>query len=489
MAIKPNALLTNGHTGHEIRSKAEFQPKAAAATLTSPIEHPTSLPLPDEHIQEPVSRSVPSLNGLSQLLRQEKYQSGRGRHVRAQLYRTQLATARTSRLLSIARSAQQTLAECIRSEDKQSFVNLHNAFQDAVTNSLEPPHEILEQPLDRSDSLAGYPGSFVDILPSAQRTPFLNFLSKLRGQSTYVADRLSSLTHSELLALLPERASSKSNESVFESSGRSASRASRHLGYVVDSQTELLTSCEPSSPLGALMSCTRSLNRELRHDPTAVDIWATACERLISDHKRGGEKIVPAVIDLCASSSPWPGKHRLEDWIGDTLQAGAFILNQHSRQSFRVRVQGRPDPSFEDEGKAEMFFSKAVQSLLEVLADPNGVSAIPEGAILLCQHVCDRMRLSFGQRDAFCNFVLTRWLFNSFVVDAITLPEVSRNPWRSNALTDPFQDTRNGHRSIHFRQRTPTYSSRSGDPHSEGRFWGLVPMVCHFTSPRRSSTR
>lgn len=257
----------------------------------------------------------------------------------------------------------------------------------------------------------------------AQRSALLEFLASIRGARGYIADRLSSLTHKELLALLPDRNTSKSNESVFDSSVRSASRVSRNLGYVVDSQTDQLTTLEPTSPLEALIQSTRSLDKELQQDTIAEEIWSTACARLVSDQKRGMEKVVPTVIDIWSSSIAWLGRNRLEAWIGQTLQEGAFVSEQPSRQSFRVRIQGRQDPNAEEERKMEAFYSKAVQSLLDLLADPNGASVIPDGAVTLCRRIASRIS-SLGQRDAFCKFVLTRWLFNSFIAGAVTLPEV-----------------------------------------------------------------
>lgn len=191
----------------------------------------------------------------------------------------------------------------------------------------------------------------------------------------------------------------------------------------MDSQTDQIAAFESGSPLEALICCTLDLHQELRHDRTAREIWSRACGTLISAQKRGMEKVVPAIIDIWGSPSAWPGKAGLEVWLGSVLQDGAFILDCPSRQSFRVRVQGRPDPDAENESKVEAFFSRTVHSLLELLADADGPSLIPNGAIDFCRDICTHIP-SFDQRDAFCSFVLTRWLFNSFIVNALTLPEV-----------------------------------------------------------------
>lgn len=404
-------------TGLEAANVGESEPLQGHFVVRSPP--------PSEPIEELDSRPLPSLGELAKLLRSEIYQSRRSACLQASLHRIQVAAGKTSRLLSIARSAQQTLAECIRSEDKQSFTNLYSVFQAAAADCTGPAYiEVEDQPSDLHEEPACPPESFMDALPQTQRSALLDFLSQIRGQRGYLADRLSVLSRTDLLSLLPDRSVLRSSDSVFDSSVRSTSRVSRNLGYVVDSQTDLLTSFDSASPLEALVNATRRLDRSPQHDSTASDIWAMACGKLVSDQKRGMEKIVPALIDIWAASSPWPGSRRLECWIGHTLQDGAFILDQPSNQSFRVRIQGRQDPKAEDDARAEAFFHRAVYSLLELLADEADASAIPDGALSFCRRTFSHID-SHGQRDAFCNFVLTRWLFNSFLVDAVTLPEVS----------------------------------------------------------------
>ena len=423
MAIKPVPPPSDAHT--EFQTTARDAITSGTAVKSPSISQEDSDRDPASSVgQEPDCRTVLSLDDLSELLKFACYRSRKERYARARLYQAQIAIARTSRLLSIARSVRHTLAECIRSEDKQSFANLHTVFGDTVSNCLEPCKGASEPVWSGAEDSAGYPDSFIDVLPSAQASTLLEVLTRVRGERSYVADRLSSLSHRELLAILSDRNSSKSNESVLDSSVRSASRASRNLGYVVDSQTDLLTTLEPASPLGALIQATRSLDKELSDDAVAREIWAIACARLVSDQKRGMEKFIPAVIDIWSASASWPGKKRLEVWIGQTLQDGAFILDQHTRQSFRVRIQGRQDPNADDEEKLEAFYSSAVNSLLRLLADPRAASIIPDAAVTLCHRIFSHLASS-SQREAFCKFVLTRWLFNSFIADAVFLPEVS----------------------------------------------------------------
>ena len=382
--------------------------------------------LPADPSAEDASYPVPSLSELSQLLRLEKYQTRRCRQLQKRLYRVHTVAARTTRLIHTARSVQRTLAECIRSEDKHSFVNLFNAFHDALSECSEQSKGLTEDNWTGSEAHTNSLPLFVDALPDRPRTTLLDFLTRLRHDANFVADRIASLTHKELIALLPEKGLSKSSDSVFGSSPRTSSRTSRHLGFVVDGQTELISSSDFGSPLDVLIHSVRGIRgRSLQDDNIATDVWATVCARLISDQKAGSEKLVPVVINAWASSCSWPGKSRLELWISQTLQNGSFLLEQPNRQSFRVRVQGRQEIPAEDGARQEAFYTEAVTSLLILLGDPSGASVIPEGARKMCAAICQKLQTAPGHQHAFPSFTITRWLFSSFLVDAILLPEAS----------------------------------------------------------------
>ncbi|KAI7391866.1 hypothetical protein KC336_g16643 [Hortaea werneckii] len=152
--------------------------------------------------------------------------------------------------------------------------------------------------------------------------------------------------------------------------------------------------------------------------------------------KPGSEKLVPAVMDIWTSSCDWPGKTRIDLWIAETLRKGAFLMEQPSKQSFRIRVHGRPDSSADDEKKSEDFYSQATDALLDLLADPSDVSVIPNKALEMCRAIWTKLQTSPGHQRGFPHFILTRWLFSSFLVQVVTLPEVWLNYWIGKASTD-----------------------------------------------------
>ena len=424
MAIKPARGADISHQERRAKVKPLPTPRLEPRETTDdPVQD--SSPAANLSLDD-VRSPIQYLSDLSNLLRLEKYQSRKCRQVQHQLHHVQTVSVRTARLIHTARSVQRTLAECIKSEDKHSFVNLFNSLHDALSDCSEGSTAVAENTSADNDSSVHYPATFVDALPSDARTSVLSFLSRIRHDKSFVADRIAGLTHRELISLLPERGQARSADSIFGSSPRTSSRSSRHLGFVADGQTELLSSFECGSPLEALIFSMRGMMEpNLTADHVATDLWASICARLISEQKPGSEKLVPAVIDIWAASSPWPGRERLGLWISQVLEHGSFLLEQPNKQSFRLRVQGRQEPTPEDETRQQEFCSSTVQSLLSHLGDPNGPSLIPEGALRLCRAICRKLERFPGHQLAFPNFVLTRWLFSLFLPDAIVLPEAS----------------------------------------------------------------
>ena len=423
MAIKPFHHANRGH--RERRTKVKPGLIHATEPQETAEEPPDAPCFGGNPVQGHFQESAPSLHDLTQLLRLERYQVRKCKQAQHQLYQVQTVATRTSRLVHTARSVQRTLAECIKSEDKHSFVSLFNALHDALDCSGTP--ESYDETRYTENALGvEYPNSFLDVLPSESRTVILDFLLKVRHDGNFIADRLATLTHRELVSLLPEKDQPRSAESIFGSSPRTSSRTSRHLGFLADGQTELLTSFEHANPLEALILSIRGVaDPNLASDPTATDVWSTVCARLISEQKPGCERFVPAVINLWALASPWPGKERLSVWVSQVLQNGLFLLEQPSKQTFRLRTQGPSDNNSDEEARTGQYYGNSVNSLLSLLIDESGASVIPEGARKLCHAICRKLQSSSNHQQAFPNFVLTRWLFSSFLPDAIALPEAS----------------------------------------------------------------
>ncbi|KAK5166466.1 uncharacterized protein LTR77_008009 [Saxophila tyrrhenica] len=377
-----------------------------------------SIDLPQETQPDEPQEPIPRLSDLAQLLRLGRYQRRKCLQLQHNLHCAYSEAARTSRLLLISRSVQRTLGQCIKAEDKHSFVNLLNAFHDSLSGGLLHSAGPVHATSKRDDGCVGYPACFLDRLPSSSRSQILDFICKVRHDGHFIADRLASLSHRELETILPEKGQAKSSDSIFGSSQRSSSRASRHLGFAADTQTDLLASLEFGSALETLVYAVRGLSSApLYRDAEPTDVWSTVCANLILEQKHGSEKVVPAVIQLWAASSKWAGKDRLSNWMADLIQRGTPLLDQTQKQSFRVRSGIRTELDVQEDNRLEAFYQESVDSLLALLAASTDTGVLPEGALLLCQEICRKLEAHSTHKQAFPYFVLTRWLFLSFLPD------------------------------------------------------------------------
>lgn len=374
---------------------------------------------PRDDTRTPPPRTAPSLASLAYLVRSRDSHERQASQRRGQLHHVRVVAARTARLASIARSVQRTLAECIRAEDKQSFAKLHNIFQDALEDCTRGARS------PKSDTYHADPSTFLEQLPESTRKLLLEFVTALRYDGDFIADRLACLSHRELLSLLPGKPSVRSSESIFGPTSGMRSHLSTHLGYAADAQADLVTSSGFQSMLGSMMLSVQCLSEGISNEKSRIlDVWSTACARLIASQQPGSEKVVPAVLEIWSSSCQWPGKDRLGQWILETLRGGSFLLEQPSKQSFKLRIQGRPDPPAEDELRIEDFYAQAADDLLDLLADSQGTSIIPDSVLEMSRAIWTKLQSSSSHQRAFPHFVLTRWLFSPFLLEAVFLPEV-----------------------------------------------------------------
>lgn len=395
------------------------------STFSRPQHPPDNSPLVTSTIDLKTNvktDKIAPVREIVRLLRLQKYHQQRRHRAEDGLYRLQIAAARTDRLVRAARLAQHTLAECIKSEDKASFLNLFHALRDASDACLAI------HPKTTTDAQYGTQStfhSFMDSLSPGSKASTLEFLTKIRCDGTFVADHLDSLSQKELVDLIPDRGVSRQSDSVFGPSVRWSSRAPRPLGFAVDAHVDMLSSCSYASALETLVYCVRGLNGcgDIEQE-RSTNVWATVCARMISKQKPGSERIVPAILDIWAASSPWPAKERLELWMLKTLQEGSFLLDQPSKQTFRARVEGRSKIPPEDELQAEAFYAKAVNSLLDLLGEHVGSTLIPPAALAMCRAIWMELADSPGHQNGLPQFIATRWLCSSFLADILALPEV-----------------------------------------------------------------
>jgi hypothetical protein len=190
------------------------------------------------------------------------------------------------------------------------------------------------------------------------------------------------------------------------------------------SPVERLLSFQRHDPLAALIYSifANSSGPDSAEDLRRTDVWATTCARLIKDTKPGSDKFIKTVLDVWAGMREWPGKANLELYLMQALQDGQFLLEKAEEQTARAGVQPVAR-STKDTIAADEYFDRVVKRLFEVVDDEPSAGGIPEGVLEIGNAILRKLDEEKNLRKASQNFFVSRWLFSTFLLNAIIHPE------------------------------------------------------------------
>jgi hypothetical protein len=380
-----------------------------------------------------IPTSATSLAELAHLIRLQGYQEQRKAHSRVRLHRWLVSSALSARLVHCGELAYRTLVDNFRSDDKKNFAQLYNALND-VRNSCDATRQyaLLEPDLELGKAKSALKTDKVSFstfltevpVPSKILDDLLDFISEVRTNPDFLAARIASLSQQELASLSSFRQALDPVESVIAITGArgklpSASKPTQNG----PSPVERLLSFQRHDPLAALIYTifANSSGPDSAEDLRRTDAWATTCAKMIKENKAGTDKFVKTILDVWAGMREWPGKANLELYLMQALQDGQFLLEKAEDQATR---QGQPAPrTTKDTIAADEFFDKAVKRLFEVIDDEPSAGGIPEGVLEIGNAILRKLEDEKGFKKAAQSFFVSRWLFTTYLMNAIIHPE------------------------------------------------------------------
>lgn len=317
-----------------------------------------------------------------------------------------------------------------RADEKKNFAILYNAVHD-VRNScdatrryalLEPDLDIGGVKLAKQDAPSSF-STFMHEIPAQSRETLLSFLSQIRNNSDFLATRLTSLTPAELSALTIFHQGLEPIDSVlpFHTRSRGHASSTHRTSAHIPSAVERLLSFQRHDPLSALIhTCfANSAGPDSAEDIRRTDVWASACARLITESKSGTDAFICSVLNIWAAMRDWSGRSNMEWYLMKILEDGAFLLEKAEDQAgTRIHVEPR---NAKDSIAADEFYDAAVRGLFEVVDDPES-GGIPEGLLELGNAIL--RKLNPKRHGPARNFLVSKWLFSVFLLNAIIHPEV-----------------------------------------------------------------
>ncbi|KAI9791628.1 MAG: hypothetical protein M1816_003714 [Peltula sp. TS41687] len=381
-------------------------------------------------VARPISPTT--LAELAHLFRLERDQSRKYYRLRERLYQCLTSNALSARLGRCAHLAQSALAEYFWLDDKRGFASLFDALHDVrLSCDATYRYAYIEPDLGvhmPEEALRGkeppFP-TFLHEIPGKMRDDLLHFISQIRTNPDFLAGRIVNLSSSELLCFSTSYQLLEPTDSVLSAPPRGRPQGSsirRGVG-LHSSPVERLLSFQRHDPLsGLLYTCfANSGGPHAPDDLRRTDVWSSTCARLITEGTRGGEQFMRVVLNAWSALRDWPAKERLELYLMKTLQDGAYLLDRADQQV--PGTKHHSDTSGSKEGLApDDFFDITLKRLFETIDGPAGVEGLPQGVLDLGNAILRKLKSSKKQRAA-RTFIISKWFFSSYLLNAIIYPE------------------------------------------------------------------
>ncbi|KAL2825929.1 hypothetical protein BDW59DRAFT_172050 [Aspergillus cavernicola] len=414
---------TTGESGDSDRSSWRF--------ISTPISSEDGHPVIEKSVHVPVKeRPVVSFEELAAHYRQNQHKQARRKKLEHRLHATKVSLGVSARLIRIGAAVQRGLVDRLKHDDKANFIALYHTMVDLQ----EPCALAAQRHLHQSDSWEDWsnsrestfdraPDFFLQLSPQS-RADLLEILQSVRTDPQFVFERLCSLTPAQLSALISSSVSSW--EAGVDTSFSPTSR-SRISG--LNSKTSAVSAIpfkdrvlafERTDPLSALLFNVYAapLNSEAPEAQLRLDMWSSVCAKLIADGASRSYALIDHILTLWATGSDWKAKPKLELYLMDILQTGAFLL-EHIEPPPGLNFDMDPiDPLRTD--VAEEFFASTVDSLLELLDGPD--AGLPQTVVQLSKAILQKLDRK-DCRDRFLDFLFVQWFFSKFLYGALTYPE------------------------------------------------------------------
>jgi chromatin assembly factor 1 subunit A len=371
-----------------------------------------------------------SFEELASRYRQNQHKQARRKKLEQRLHATKVSMGVSARLVRIGAAVQRGLVDRLKHDDKANFMALHHTMID-----LQEPCTLVarrhthqsdsweEWPSTRGSALDHSPDFFLQLSPQS-RADLLEILQSVRTDSQFIFERLCSLTPAQLSDLLSSSVSSweTGGDSAFPSTSRSRISSLNSKAGVASTIPfkDRVLAFERTDPLSTLLFNVYAapLDSDAPEAQLRLDMWSSVCAKLIADGASRSYALVDHILTLWATGSGWTAKPKFELYLMDILQTGAFLL-EHTEAPPGYDLESM-DPLRTD--VAEEFFASTVDSLLELLDDPD--AGLPQTVLQLSKAVLQKLDRQ-DCRDRFLDFLFVQWFFSKFLYRALTYPEVS----------------------------------------------------------------
>ena len=371
-----------------------------------------------------------SLDELTWLVKLEQYANRSARSACARLNELWLSSALARRLIHSSSLAFRDMVDQFRNNDHSGFTASYQACEELVDACVQDEnsrssHDLyggeMEPNLEISED---YSIPWIRKLPLAHQQDILEFLSRIRTDKSFLSSCISRLSSSELQTLASSHQPSRSSDSVFQHHFQNQTRSigkERRTGMVAP-RVGALRELHKNDPFFSLVygvfddtSDYGSQEHRLR-----VDVWSTACARILMENKHGSEDFVITMLDAFSSFQNWKLKPNMEMYLMKLLNRGAFLLDPPQPTNFKQPVE---ISNAQAAVAVSKFFDDALKDLFVLLVDDQSQLSVPAVALDFAHAVLSKIQ-DPGIRLRTKTFITSGWFFSSFISNVIVYPEV-----------------------------------------------------------------
>ncbi|KAK5071460.1 hypothetical protein LTR64_004762 [Lithohypha guttulata] len=396
--------------------------------LQSPIIQPQRPRLQREESYgqgRPPKRARTQFYDFAAQVQLQQHHQRRKRYLSARKRVLQKSIALSARLRRTSSWVQDGLVEISKHQDTRAFAQVFSHAQDLVDVCISHWNNDLNnldtvQSSDTNEPQTTTPQPFFDQLPVEAQKDLLELLSNLRCNPRFLIDRLSNLPRSQVATLTSSPRWQFSDvvlKSFSQDSNRSGSQRRRQLQEYSKKLEDYATSFERENPLSFLIHnlYSHDVRPESSESRLRLYTWSTTCAELFQNGVDSYIALCGQALDAFSITQDWPAKLRMELFLMDILQKGAFLLNDTPIQ------RGQPGYNPLKTEQARKFFDDAVLELYWTLIDCRS-GCYPSGALALAQAILGKLS-SQDHQGFFRNHFFREWYLGHFLRTAIMYPE------------------------------------------------------------------
>ncbi|KAL8999746.1 MAG: hypothetical protein Q9188_005816, partial [Gyalolechia gomerana] len=387
---------------------------------------------PDQANLERVERSPTiQVSDLKELFDLEQYHRSQAVTLRNTMDNLALADGLNRRLIPTLSIAYHGMTGCYQNGDQAAFADLYRACEDlrntckshasgedSAANSSQP---LLDQGLQ-------HPNSWLERLPPDCQDHLLDLIARLRSDQHFLAGRLSALSFGAFSELLSHSSTSQNLNPMLgahhprQTSGHNWDASLQGTSLVL----EKLRRFQQGDALFALFhvifdsSCAPGTKEYFRR----TQVWSTACAKVIAEGKPGSDALTLTTLSAFSDTGNWHLAPRIESYIAEMLQEGAFLVDPALRSSNKS-MEPLEIRNANAAIASSQFFDKALKDLLAILLKTSPAHMMPDGILHFIRSTLFNIP-NTEVRGRARKFIASKWFFSSFLGRVLTYPEDPR---------------------------------------------------------------